>query len=159
MQLPNYVDHSLIDIFKKTAADNVADFCLEMYRSMGLLQGMSVVRSSSPDFRLAACDVSDFYVDVLRDNEVVRAHFTGNGFQLHEGGDAYIDLPLVDFKKEQISPMRDTRLKWMQSVVHCTHYIAGASEQEYLRKEDAPEIEFVVRDNIDQPDEAYIEAS
>jgi len=157
LQLPNYIDHPLIELFKETSAANVADFCLEMYRDMGLLQGLSVVRSSSPELRRAACDVSDFFVDVLHDNEIVRAHFADDTLRLHEGGDAYVDLPLVDFKKEQISPSRDSRLKWMQSVVHCTHYVAGASEQEYLRMEDAPEIQFVVRDTIDQPDEAYIE--
>ena len=43
----------------------------------------------------------------------------------------------------------------MQSVVHCTHYIAGAGEQAYLRKEDAPEITFVNRDAIERSDEAY----
>ena len=58
---------------------------------------------------------------------------------------------------EQISPTRDTRLRWMQSVLHCTHYIAGAGEQAYLRREDAPEITFIVRDTIDQSDEAYTE--
>ena len=45
---------------------------------------------------------------------------------------------------------RDTRLRWMQSVVKCTHYVAGASEQDYLRKEDAPEITYVVRETIDR---------
>ena len=64
-------------------------------------------------------------------------------------------LPATDFTKAQISPARDTRLRWMQSVVHCTHYIAGAGEQAYLRREDAPEINFVVRDTIDRSDEAY----
>ena len=53
--------------------------------------------------------------------------------------------------KEQISPTRDTRLRWMQSVVHCTHYIAGAGERAYLRPEEAPEITFINRDAIDRP--------
>jgi hypothetical protein len=30
------------------SAANVADFCLEMYRAMGLLDGIRVVRSSDP---------------------------------------------------------------------------------------------------------------
>jgi hypothetical protein len=47
----------------------------------------------------------------------------------------------------------------MQSVIHCTHYIAGAGEQAYLRKEDAPEITFVNRDTIDRSDEAYVPPS
>jgi hypothetical protein len=43
----------------------------------------------------------------------------------------------------------------MQSVIHCTHYIAGAGEQAYLDKSQAPEITFVSRDPIDTPDEAW----
>ena len=43
----------------------------------------------------------------------------------------------------------------MQSVVHCTHYVAGASEQDYLRREDAPEITYLKRDAIERADEAY----
>jgi hypothetical protein len=39
--------------------------------------------------------------------------------------------------------------------VHCTHYVAGAGEQAYLRREDAPEIIYVNRDPIDRSDEAY----
>lgn len=157
LQLPNYIDHSLIDIFKATSESNVADFCLQMYRRMGLLDGIEVVRSGSPEFRRSACDISDFYVDVQYDGEVVRARHAGEVLKLHEGGSAFIDLPMVPFSKEQISPTRDTRLKWMQSVIHCTHYIAGAGEQDYLRKEDAPEIEFVTRDGIELSDEAYVE--
>jgi hypothetical protein len=45
----------------------------------------------------------------------------------------------------------------MQSVIHCTHYVAGASEQDYLKKDDAPEITYVVRDTIERADEAYVE--
>jgi hypothetical protein len=45
----------------------------------------------------------------------------------------------------------------MQSVIKCTHYIPGAGEQDYLRKSDAPEIEFLTRDSIDRSDEAYTE--
>ena len=66
-------------------------------------------------------------------------------------------LPKVDFTKEQVSPTRDSRLRWMQSVIHCTHYICGAGEQAYLNKADAPEITFVPRDPIDRSDEAYTE--
>ena len=79
----------------------------------------------------------------------------GGALRLHEGGETYIDLPAAAFGKEQISPTRDTRLRWMQSVVHCTHYVAGAGEQAYLRREDAPEIIYVNRDPIDRSDEAY----
>jgi hypothetical protein len=157
LQLPNYVEHSLIDLFKGVSAANVADFCLEMYRRMGLLEGIRVARSSDPAFRKAACDVSEFFVDVLHDGEIVRARFADGTLKLHEGGDSFVTLPMTNFTKEQISPTRDTRLCWMQSVVHCTHYVAGAGEQAYLCREEAPEITFVSRDTIDRSDEAYTE--
>ena len=88
---------------------------------------------------------------------MVRARFVDGAFKLHEGGDAFVTLPPAEFTKEQISPTRDSRLRWMQSVVHCTHYIAGAGEKDYLRTEETPEITFVTRDAIDRSDEAYTE--
>lgn len=157
LQLPNYVGHPLIDIFKQASASTVADFCLDMYRYMGLLEGMTVVRSSSPEFRRAACDIEDFFVDVPYDNEIVRARFSGDSLKLHEGGDLFVNLPLTKFSKEQISPARDSRLRWMQSVIQCTHYIAGASEQQYISKADAPEITFQTRETVERSDEAYTE--
>ena len=39
----------------------------------------------------------------------------------------------------------------MQSVVHCTHYIAGAGERAYLHPEEAPEIKFINRDPLSEP--------
>jgi hypothetical protein len=179
LQLPNYVGHHLINIFKKVSAAHVADFCLEMYRGLGLLEGIHVVRSSDPAFRRAACDVPEFFVDVPHEGEIVRARFApedgradlpvgqdarqrvptelGGKLTLHEGGDSFITLPATTFTKEQISPTRDTRLRWMQSVLHCTHYVAGAGEKAYLRPEEAPDVTFINRDAIDQSDEAYIE--
>ena len=73
LQLPNYVEHVWINAFKQIAAANVADFCLEMYRRMGLLEGVRVVRSSDPAVRRAACEIEDFFVDVPYEGEVVRA--------------------------------------------------------------------------------------
>jgi hypothetical protein len=181
LQLPNYVNRPLIEIFKTASAANVADFCLEAYRGMGLLDGIRMVRSSDPAIRRAACDVPEFFVDVPYEGEMVRARF-GVGapvsdparisnitqkhagsetgvprLTLHEGGDSFVTLPPTTFTKEQISPARDTRLRWMQSVVHCTHYIAGAGEKAYLRPEEAPEITFVDRETIERSDEAYAE--
>jgi hypothetical protein len=124
---------------------------------MGLLEGIKIVRSSDPEFRKAACDITDFFVDIKYDGEIARARHSPEGFKLHEGGDVYLNLPLAPFEREQISPSRDSRLVWMQSVLHCTHYIAGAGEQDYLRKEEAPEISFVTRDTIERSDEAYTE--
>ena len=180
LQLPNYVGHPLINIFKNVSAANVADFCLEMYRGLGLLEGIRVARSSDPAFRRAACDVPEFFVDVPYEGEIVRARFTPEdgradlpvgqdarqrvptGFRgkltLHEGGDSFITLPATTaFTKDQISPTRDTRLRWMQSVLRCTHYVAGAGEKAYLRPEEAPDVTFINRDAIDHSDEAYVE--
>ena len=160
-QLPNYADHPVIDLFRKTSADTVADFCLEMYRGMGLLDGIDVVRSSDSEVRRRACDVEDFFVDVPYEGEIVRARARGGGLYLHEGGDSFVALPAAasGFGKEQISPTRDTRLRWMQSVIHCTHYVTGAGEHAYLRPEDAPEIAYVRREDIERWDEAFTELS
>ncbi len=157
-QLPAYVDAPLVEAFKAVSgATNVADFCLEMYRRLGLLEGVRVVRSSDPAVRAAACAVDDFFVDVPHEGEIVRARCQGDTLRLHEGGGHFIDLPVVPFTKAQISPTRDTRLRWMQSVIHCTHYVAGASEQDYLHRDEAPEIQYITRDPIDRSDEAWIE--
>ena len=179
LQLPNYVGHPLIDVFKKTSATNVADFCLEMYHGMGLLDDIRVMRSSDPAFRRAACDIDEFFVDLPYETEIVRARFTpevgradlpvgqaaqprvpagNNGtFTLHEGGDSFVTLPPAKFTKEQISPTRDTRLRWMQSVIHCTHYVAGSGERAYLHPEETPGVTFINRDVIDRQNEAYTE--
>jgi len=156
-QLPVYVDPCWVAAFKQVKAANVADFCLEMYRNMGLLDGIRVVRSSDAAFRRAACGVPEYFVDVTHEGEIVRARFVAGALQLHEGGDSFVILPSVPFAKSQVSPARDTRRRWMQSVLRCTHYIAGAGEQAYLRREDAPEITFVNRDPIERPDEAWTE--
>ena len=156
-QLPNYVDRRWVEAFKLTTATHVADFCLEMYRRMGLLDGVRVVRSGDPTVRRAACEVADFFVEVMHEGEVVRARLQSGVLRLHEGGESFVTLPATPFGKEQVSPTRDSRLRWMQSVVHCTHYIAGAGEQAYLNCADAPEITFVNRDPIDRSDEAWTE--
>ena len=156
-QLPNFVDPRWVEAFKRVAAANAADFCLEMYRHMGLFDGIRVVRSGDPAVRRAACTVTDFFVDVPHEGEVVRARLIDGRLKLHEGGDRYVTLPAAEYTREQISPTRDSRLRWMQSVVHCTHYICGAGEQAYLNKVDAPEITFVSRDPIERSDEAYTE--
>jgi hypothetical protein len=157
LQLPNYVERACIEVFKKTSAATVADFCLEMYRQLGLLDDVRVVHSSDPAFRRAACDIADFFVDVPYEGEIVRARQVDDVFKLHEGGNSYVTLPTAVFTKEQISPTRDSRLRWMQSVLHCTHYVAGAGEKAYLREEDAPDIKFITRDTIERSDEAHTE--
>jgi hypothetical protein len=157
LQLPNYLERPVIEIFKAASGPNIADFCLDMYRRLGLLAGVRVVRSGDPAFRRAACDITDFFEDVPHENEIVRARFTDGAFKLHEGGNSFVTLPITPFTKEQVSPTRDSRLRWMQSVVSCSHYIAGAGEKAYLHPEDAPEITFITRDTIDRSDEAWTE--
>jgi hypothetical protein len=159
LQIRPYVDARCEEAFRVVESRFVADFCIEMYRRLGLLEGIRVARSSEASFRSAACEVEDFYVDVPYEGEVVRARPVDGRLRLYKGGDQYVDLPDVEYTREQISPTRDTRLRWMQSVIRCTHYVAGASEQSYLHKEDAPEITYVVRDTIDRPEEAYVDVS
>lgn len=154
-QLGAYVPPDRVALFRAVEGATVADFCLSLYRGLGLLDGVRVVRSSDPAVRRAACAVPDFFVDLPHEGEIVRARRTPGGFRLHEGGDVHVELPDAPFGPEQVSPARDTRLRWMQSVLRCTHYVAGAGEQAYLRREDAPEITFVPRDAVDRPEEAF----
>jgi len=157
LQLPNYVERDAIELFKKTSAANVADFCLAMYRGMGLLEEIRIVRSGDPAVRRTACGVAEFFVDVPHEGEIVRARFAKDALTLHEGGDVFVTLPMTSFTKEQISPTRDSRLRWMQSVVHCSHYVAGLGERDYLHPDETPEITFVTRDEIERSDEAWTE--
>jgi hypothetical protein len=157
LQLPNYLERESIAIFEKTSAGNAAEFCLAMYRQMALLDGIRVERSGDPAFRRAACDIDDFFVDVPHEGEIVRARFYEGALKLHEGGISYVYLPATTFTKEQISPARDSRFRWMQSVLHCTHYVAGLGEAAYLHRDESPEVEFVTRDDIDLSDEAFTE--
>lgn len=156
-QIGPYVEPVWAQAFRAVRARLVADFCLEMYERMGLLENVRVARSSDPAFRRSACPVDDYFVDVPYQGEIVRARLVDGRLKLYKGGDQYVDLPEQDYTPEQISPTRDTRLRWMQSVIRCTHYVAGASEQDYLRKEDVPEITYVVRDSIERAEDAYVE--
>src|ERR1700733_8311436 len=155
--LPPYVEPCWVQAFKETHGTNIADFCLEMYERMRFLEGIDVVRSSNPAFREAACEINDYYVDVTCEGEIVRARHVQGELRLPKGGDVYVTCPRILFGKRQISPARDARLRWMQSAVQCTHYVAGASEEDYLRVEDAPEVNFVRRETIERADEAYTE--
>ncbi len=156
-QLPKYLSPARVAEFEAIDADNPADFCLAMYRAFGLLDGIEVVRSSDPAFRTAACPVDDYFVDVPHEGETVRARRDSDGrLRLHRGGNAYIDLPSQSWEPRQISPARDTRLRWMQSVIRCTHYVAGAGEMKYLDQTQTPEIQFVPRDEISDSSIAHL---
>lgn len=163
-QLPSFDAKVWLEEFRTLPLTNIADYCLEMYQRMGLLEGVRVARSSDPVFRRSACEIPEYYVDVPYEGEVVRARAvtasgqTGGGvsLELHQGGDSFLKIPTpASIAKEQISPARDTRLVWMNSVLRCTHYVCGAGEQAYLRREDAPEVTFVNREPIDRSDEAF----
>lgn len=156
-QLGAVVEPEALHAFKQGQAENVADFCLEVYAALGLLEGVKVVRSSERAVREAACPVEDYFVDVPWQGETVRARKRGDGLALHRGGNSWEELPACEYDSAQISPTRDTRLRWMQSVLHCTHYIAGAGEQAYLNEAEAPGITFVPRDEIDRSHEAYVD--
>ncbi len=154
-QLPAYVDKQAASLFKSCTASDVATFCLKLYETMGILKGITVVRSSDPELRNKACDIDDYFVDIPYKGEIVRARKSGDKLLLHEGGTSYISLDPVIETKAMISPTRDSRLVWMQSALHCTHYIAGLGERAYLSTSQAPDITFVDRDLIENPNEAY----
>ncbi len=157
-QLPAYVSARAVSAFKTVTANTAADFCLGLYQALGLLDGLRVARSSDPALRRAACAIPDYFVDTRHEGEVVRARLASpDTLHLHEGGSSFLTLPAPDHDPALISPTRDTRLRWMQSVLHCTHYIAGAGEQAYLNTAETPEITFVPRDTIDRSDEAWTE--
>jgi hypothetical protein len=154
-QLPNYVAPELVEHFKSVEAVTVADFCRDMYGCLGLLDGIRLERSADPEFRKRAIAIDDFFVDVGWEGETVRARYRDNKLVLHKGGDKYIELPPQTFDAAQISPTRDTRLRWMQSVIQCTHYVAGAGEREYLNEAEAPDVTFLGRDEISDSGLAY----
>lgn len=156
-QLGALVGAEALHAFRQGHSGYVADFCLEIYEALGLLNGVRVVRSGDPAVRTAACPIDDYFVDVPWRDETVRARKRTDGLALHRGGDAWEILPECDYGASQISPTRDSRLGWMQSVLKCTHYIAGAGEQAYLNEAEAPNITFVPRDEIDRSHEAFIE--
>ena len=124
---------------------------------MELLKGVRVERSSASQFRARAVAVSDYFVDQRYEGEIVRARYRDGKLLLHKGGNRFLEIPGGEFSPEQISPTRDTRFLWMQSVIRCTHYVAGASEQQYINKADAPNVKFVRRDEISDFDKAYTE--
>ncbi|MGH8102050.1 MAG: hypothetical protein ACREIW_12185 [Chthoniobacterales bacterium] len=155
-QLPAYVSSDLTKTFKAARGRNAADFCLDVYRQMGLLDTLQVDRSSDPQFRERAVAVSDYFVDIPFEGEIVRARRRDGKLWLHKGGDRYIEVPAAEYNARQISPTRDTRFRWMQSVVHCTHYVAGASEQNYINKADGPGVIFVERDVIADASRAWV---
>ena len=157
-RLPRFGADHWVDHFLSLGSDRVADFCLEFYEKLGLLEGIQVVRSSDPLVRKQAPELDDYFVDVPFEGEIVRARFAPEGLKLHRGGDKYLTIPQQAFDRTQISPTRDTRLSWMQAVVKCSHYVTGAGEMKYLHPEDAPDVTFVERDFIEESHYAHVPA-
>ncbi len=158
-QLPRFVDKALVEIFKSVNEKFVADFCLQMYLKMDLLDGIKIVRSSDKNFRQKAIDISDGFADVEYRGEVVRAKIEPDRLSLHEGGGRYTYLHKPDkIEKSQISAAASKRLAWMQSVINCIHYIYGEGEKEYLKFHDFPNLKFIEREKIDNPDFAWLPA-
>lgn len=155
--LPCFVKPELVDLFMSVQAGTVADFCLGMYEASGLLEGIAVVRSSDPEFRQQTADLDDFYVDVPYQGEIVRARWRKGRLWLHRGGEEYLEVPYQEPSKEKISASRDTRLKWMQSAIGCTHYVTGASEIQYLNREETPEVTFVEREALEDAEKAFVD--
>lgn len=156
-QLPRFMDKPLIDIFASVEKETAADFCIAMYEKLGLLEGVEIIRSGNRAFREKTSDLDEFYADIKYEGEVVRALHQKNKFILHEGGGRYITLPDQPVEKHQKSVGRDLRFLWMQSVIHCTHYIMGASEKIYLDQSAFPDVSFVERDPISGPGYAWTE--
>lgn len=156
-KLPRFVNQKIIEMFKIIKGDTVADFCLEMYIKTGLLEGIEIVRSSDKDFRIKASQLETFYADIPYEGEVVRALMYQDNLRLHTGGGEYLQIQApASIDKWQKNAGRDYRFGWMQSVVNCTHYILGAGENAYLKKEDFPDVNFVPREFIEKQDLAYI---
>ncbi len=157
-KLPRFVGKKAVELFESATGATAADFCLDMYQRMGLLEGIEVARSSDKEFRMKASELTEhFYADVPYEGEIVRAEMHEGSLRLHEGGGSYFTIPIPEvIEKWQKNPGRDYRFGWMQSVIHSTHYISGAGENAYLKKEDFPEVQFVDRDVIDKSNYAYI---
>jgi hypothetical protein len=157
-QLPRFVNQELINIFTSIDKKTVADFCLEMYKKMGLLDGIEIIRSSDKNFREQASDLQKYFADVEYQGETVRAQLIDDKLKLHEGGGKYLEViapPKVE--KFQKNPGKDERFEWMNSVIHATHYIFGEGEKEYLITKNFPEVAFIDREKIDQSDHAWTE--
>ncbi len=172
-RMHRFVDKEIEELFRSIQAANVADFCLEMYQGMGMLDGIEIVRSSDVAIREKAMDLTDnYFADVSYEGEIVRAKYEmltpdpkglGEPFgsstgrlTLHEGGGQFITLPEQSLEKKQKNPSRDNRLLWMQSVVHCTYYIYGAGEAAYMDFTQTPEVLFTQREEIERAEESWI---
>jgi hypothetical protein len=136
----------------------VADFCLEMYRRMGLLEGIRVVRSSDPAVRRAACDVPDFFVDVPHEGEIVRARFAGGALRLARGRRFLSSTcPPTDVRQGagQPDPRHPPALDAIGRALHALHRRRGRTS--LLAPRGRAGDHFCQPRPIDRSDEAYTE--
>lgn len=156
-RLHRFVDKPFIEAFTDVSATTVADFCLQLYQKLGLLDSITIVRSGDPGVRSQAVDLpDDYFADVPYEGEVVRARVKKDKLFLHRGGDEYINLPPQPITKTQVNPNREQRFVWMQSVIRCTHYVYGRGEGEYLDTVDLANITPVERADIPDANLAWI---
>jgi hypothetical protein len=157
-QFPRFANTEMADIFSSVEAKTAGEFCLEMYKKLGLLDDIEVLKSSDKNFREQALELDkDYFADVEYEGEIVRAQLINGKFQLHEGGGKYTEIPSPKkIEKWQKNAGRETRFAWMNSVVHATHYIYGEGEKDYLKTSDFPEVKFVDREKIDNPNFAWL---
>ena len=104
-QLHQYVAAPLVEIFEQVKADNVADFCLQMYRAHGLDHGnanRALRRSGVPPPRERRSKITSSTSQ--HEGELVRARRDGDRLRLHKGGNAFIDLPLQPHDQDADQP-------------------------------------------------------
>lgn len=162
-QLPRFVDKPFIDMFNSVQESKVANFCLNMYNKLGLLEDIEVLRSGDKTFRQQANDLTeDFFADVEYEGEIVRAKIETNPSggltsALHHGGGKFTRFPITEpLEKWQKNAAANSRFAWMNSVIECTHYIYGEGEGQYLKFDQFPEVKFVERERIEDPTLAWI---
>lgn len=156
-QLPRFTNNQYIELFKSIQAETVADFCLEMYSKLNIFEGIEVFRSSDTNFREKATDLNkDYFADITYENEIVRAKKIETGFQLHQGGDKFINLPNQSVEKIQKTPAAVARFNWMNEVINCTHYIMGQGEAKYMNTSNFPNVKFILRDEVSDSNLAWL---
>ncbi len=135
-KISKLVPEQVLDAWDSNPEKKAGPFCLHMYRELGLLEGIKVMRSADPGFRRRAEVSGDgYFYDTEHEGVKVRAGIHEGRLRLHKGGGSYIDLGPVPERpdKARLSPGREARFDWMNSVIRATHYVAGESEAQYLK--------------------------
>ena len=140
LQLPNYVEHPLIEIFKKVSAAERRRFLPGNVSPHGLARRHSRRALERSGFRRAACDMSEFFVDVPHEGEIVRARFAERCVELARRRRFVRHIARDAFHQgtNQSHARHPAALDAIRGALHALHCRAG--EKAYLRTEDAPEI-------------------